>query len=232
MSTRIVAIIPARGGSKGIPRKNLKPLDGKPLVAYSIETAKAASLIDRVFVSTDDAEIAEVATYYGAETIRRPTEISDDLSSSEAALLHGLEQFQVKEGSLPEVLVFMQCTSPLTAPEDVDGAVRALLDEAADSALAVTPFHYFLWKKDIDGNAVGVNHDKAVRLMRQQRQVEYLETGAVYAMRVAGFMKYKHRFFGKTVLYVIPTERVLEIDESHDFDLAEMRLQHNRGKAG
>jgi N-acylneuraminate cytidylyltransferase len=218
-----LAIIPARGGSKGIPRKNVLPLGGKPLLAHTIHAARAASRVTRVLVSTDDDEIAEVALRYGAEVVRRPPELAGDTASSEAALLHALDALLEGEGYAPDLLVFLQCTSPLTAPEDIDGTVAALIDAQADSALAVTAFHYFLWSQDGD-EARGVNHDKRVRLMRQQREPEYLETGAVYVMRTAGFRAARHRFFGKTVLFDTPVERRLEIDEPEDFRIAEERI--------
>ena len=223
-----IAIIPARGGSKGIPRKNLQPLAGKPLVAHTIEQARAAHTIDRVLVSTDDAEIGAVAQHDGAEVIWRPAAISGDTASSEAALLHALDALQQSEEAVPELVVFLQCTSPLTRAADIDGAVHALLAEEADTALAVTPFHYFLWQQDEQGNAVGVNHDKTVRLLRQQRAPQYRETGAVYVMRTAGFRQAKHRFFGKTALYIMPAERCLEIDEPFDLQVAEWLLQRQR----
>jgi len=224
----ILAIIPARGGSKGIPRKNILSISGKPLIAHTIECALNTSIIDRVVVSTDDPEIAAVSKQYGAEVVLRPIEISGDLASSEAALLHTLDYLKKNEGSDPEILVFLQCTSPLTLPEDVEGTIRALVDEDADSALAVAPFHYFLWRQDSDRNAVSINHDKNFRPMRQEREPQYIETGAVYAMRTEGFFKAKHRFFGKTAIYVMPAERRLEIDEPVDFEIAEViiRKQH------
>lgn len=216
--TGTVAIIPARGGSKGLPRKNVLPLAGKPLVAHNIDAARAARLVDRVVVSTDDPEIAAVARAYGAEVVDRPAELSGDLASSEAALLHALAVLS-DQGYHPDVLVFLQCTSPLTTPEDIDAAAAAVI-EGADTALTVTPFHYFLWT----AAGEGVNHDKSVRLMRQQREPEFLETGSVYAMRVAGFLETRHRFFGRTAMVEIPVERRLEIDEPADFRLAEERM--------
>jgi N-acylneuraminate cytidylyltransferase len=219
-----LAIIPARGGSKGIPRKNVLPLAGKPLIAYGIEQARRSRFITRLVVSTDDAEIAAISQRYGAEVVWRPAEISGDSASSESALLHTLAYLHQVEGYQPEILVFLQCTSPLTLAEDIDGTIQALLDEKADSALAVIPFHYFLWKREGD-DAVGINHDKHYRPLRQERPPQYLETGAVYVMRVAGFLQAQHRFFGKTALYVMPSERRLEIDEPVDFKIAEVLLR-------
>jgi len=223
-----LAIIPARGGSKGIPRKNVLPLAGKPLIAYNIEQARRSQFIRRVVVSTDDAEIAAVARQYGAEVIWRPAEISGDSASSESALLHALEQLRQQENYQPDLLVFLQCTSPLTLAEDIDGTVQALLEQQADSALAVIPFHYFLWRQE-PGDAVGINHDKRVRPLRQERQPQYLETGAVYVMRVPGFIQARHRFFGKTAMHVMPGERRLEIDDPVDFQVAEVLMQAQAG---
>ncbi len=228
--SNVLAVIPARGGSKGIPRKNVLPLAGKPLIAHTIAAARAAPSVGRVVVSTDDAEIAAVSRQYGADVVMRPAELAGDLSSSEAALLHVLDALEADEGYRAEVLVFLQCTSPLTAPEDIEQTARAVLD-GADTALAVAPFHYFLWKRDASGAAVGVNHDKSVRLMRQQREPEFLETGAVYAMKVEGFRQAKHRFFGRTAMVETPTERRLEIDDPEDFRLAEERIARLRRQA-
>lgn len=220
----ILAIIPARGGSKGIPRKNIRPLAGKPLIAYNIEQALRSRFITRVVVSTDDAEIAAVARQYGGEVVWRPAEISGDTASSESALLHCLEHLQQAEAYHPDLLVFLQCTSPLTLAEDMDGTLQALLDQAADTALAVIPFHYFLWRQAGE-DAIGINHEKHIRPLRQERQPQFLETGAVYAMRVPGFLQARHRFFGKTALYEMPTERRLEIDDPVDFQVAEVLIR-------
>ncbi len=184
-----LAVIPARGGSKGIPRKNILPLLGKPLIAYNIEQARRSRLVSRVVVSTDDAEIGAAAVHYGAEVVWRPAEISGDSASSELALLHTLEHLQQVEGYQPDLLVFLQCTSPLTLAEDIDGTIQAMLDQAADSALAAIPFHYFIWQAGESGEATGVNHDQRHRPLRQERQPQYLESGAVYVMRVPGFLQ-------------------------------------------
>ena len=226
-----IGIIPARGGSKGIPRKNVRSLCGKPLVAWVIEAALASGHLDRVVVSTDDTEIAQLSQRYGAEVVMRPAELADDKASSESALLHALDWLEQAEGYVPDLLVFLQCTSPLTLAEDIDGTVQALLNEQADSALAVAPFHYFLWQQDSSGDAAGINHDKRVRLRRQDREPQYQETGAVYVMRTQGFRQARHRFFGKTALYVTPPERCLEIDELVDFQIAEVLIrERERGR--
>ncbi len=220
-----LAIIPARGGSKSVPRKNLLPLAGKPLIASTIEAALQAATVSRVVVSTDDAEIAIVSEKHGAEVVWRPDEISGDRASSESALLHVLEHLKQRESYWPDLVVFLQCTSPLTTGEDIDGCVRKLLEEDADSCLSVAAFHSFLWRNTPDNSAEGINHDKSFRPRRQEMEPQFRETGAVYVMRTEGFLAAKHRFFGKTVLYVVDGERCLEIDEPVDVEIAEVLLR-------
>jgi len=222
---RCVAIIPARGGSKGLPRKNVLPLAGRPLIAWTIDAALRAERVGRVIVSTDDPEIASIGGRYGAEVIMRPESISGDLASSEDALLHALNALQEDNRGLPETLAFLQCTSPLTEPADIDGTVALVEDGGADTALAAVDFHYFLWREDKTEGACGINHDKSVRQMRQERDPQFLESGAVYAMRTDGFMEHRHRFFGRTALHEMPLSRRLEIDEPVDFEMAEVLLR-------
>lgn len=220
-----IAIIPARGGSKGVPRKNVRPLAGKPLIAHTIAAALAAIRVDRVIVSTDDDEIAAVAVAAGADVVRRPAAISGDTASSEAALLHVLDTLARSGTHLPATVVFLQCTSPLTSAADIDGTIDALDANAADCALAVAPFYHFLWRTDASGAASGINHAIHNRPRRQDMEPQYLETGAVYAMRTEGFLAARHRFFGRVALFVQAAERCLEIDEPLDFVKAEVMVR-------
>jgi N-acylneuraminate cytidylyltransferase len=203
----------------GIPGKNLKRIGGTTLVARSIIAAKESRFSMQIIVSTDSPSIASEASLYGADVCLRPPEISGDRSSSEEALLHVLENLSNAGEPQPGILVFLQCTSPFTNGEDIDLVVQKLIDENADSALSVVPSHSFLWRPGELG-WTGVNHDMAVRHMRQERAPEYSETGAVYVMKVEGFLEAKHRFFGKTVGAVLPDSRHIEIDEPKDLKLA------------
>lgn len=222
---KAIAIIPARGGSKGLPRKNVLPLCGKPLIAWMIEAALAASSIERVVVSTDDPEIAKISCRFGASVVMRPPEISGDRSPSEEALLHALHELGVAEGPL----AFLQCTAPLTLPEDIDGTLALLA--RADTAVTAAPWHRFVWRDSPQG-ALPLGHEKERRPMRQEREPEYVEVGAVYAMTAQGLLRYRRRFYGTTALYVVPPERGLEIDDETDFLLAEalLRRRLDRGK--
>jgi N-acylneuraminate cytidylyltransferase len=213
---KVLALIPARGGSKGIPGKNLRRVGGITLLARTIRAARGATQVNRVAVSTDDPAIAAEARAEGADVIDRPADISGDTASSESALLHALDYLATTEGYHPELLVFLQCTSPFTQAADVDDLVGRLLDSGADTAFTASPFHGFLWREVPGGGMAGVNHDAAHRPRRQERAPEYLENGAIYVMRVAGFLKARHRFFGHTVLSVMPQARSMEIDEPDD----------------
>lgn len=227
---RAIAIIPARGGSRGIKRKNLRSVGGLPLVAHSILAALGSSHIEKVFVSTDDEEIASVAKRHGAEAIMRPAEISGDTASSESALLQVLEVIEKKEGVLPETLVFLQCTSPLTLSSDIDGLLQSMKEAGADSAFSAVNSHRFLWRPDPAEGAVGVNHDKRFRPRRQDLGVQWEENGAIYAMKIEGFRQAKHRFFGITVAHEMPEIRSLDIDEAHHLVLAEALYHHLHGE--
>jgi len=227
-----VAIIPARGGSKGVPRKNIRPLCGRPLIAWTIEAAQKAARVGRIVVSTDDPEIAAVSRAMGAEVLRRPDPLATDEASSEAVLEHALTELGIRRGAL----AFLQCTAPLTLPQDIDGTLALLAD--ADTAFTVTPWHGFPWQTagpgagatgapagPISGPLAPVGHNAQTRPRRQERRGIYLEVGAVYAMDVAGFLRARHRFFGRTRAYVIPKERGIEIDDDTDFLLAETLLR-------
>lgn len=214
----VLVVIPARGGSKGVPGKNLARVGGVPLVARAVRAAVAAG-VGAVVVSTDDDAIAAVAESAGARVVRRPAELAGDTASSEAALRHALDDHEARFGRVVEVLVMVQCTSPFVTASEIAECVAAVLD-GADSAFAAAASHGFLWRRDESGEAVGVNHDRAARPRRQDRTPEFLETGAVYAMRADGFRRSNHRFFGRTVLVETEPGRVLEIDEPADLERA------------
>jgi len=208
-----------------VPRKNVRIVAGLPLIAWTIRAAQAARRVTRVVVSTDDDEIAAVSKRFGADVVRRPAELSGDTASSESALLHVIEHLRTTENYAPELIAFLQCTSPLTLPEDIDGTIAALSEQSADSALSAARFFHFVWRTEPAQGAVGINHDKRVRPRRQDRQPEYLENGAVYAMRTEAFLAARHRFFGKTALYEVDAARALEIDGPDDFLAGELMLR-------
>ncbi|MFF8567529.1 cytidylyltransferase domain-containing protein [Streptomyces albidoflavus] len=216
---RVLAVIPARGGSKGVPGKNLAEVGGVPLVARAVHACRTARLVSEVLVSTDDPAIAEAARAAGATTVERPAPLSGDTATSEAAVLHALDTDETRHGRLADVVLLVQCTSPFLTADDVDGVTAAVL-EGADTAVTAAPFHGFLWRDLATGatpsSGHGVNHDAAHRPRRQDRPEDLLETGAAYAMRGDGFRAVRHRFFGRTALVRTDPARVLEIDDPHD----------------
>ncbi|RXS83630.1 MULTISPECIES: acylneuraminate cytidylyltransferase [Streptomyces] len=226
MSPTVVAVIPARGGSKGVPAKNLAAVGGVPLVARAVRECRAARLVTDVVVSTDDAGIAAAARGAGAVVVRRPGDIAGDTATSEAAVLHAMDAYEAEQGTTVDAVLLVQCTSPFIVREDIDGVAAAVVEDGADSALTVAPFHGFVWR-DAEAQVAGegdapadgghgVNHDKSFRPRRQDRPQDLLETGAAYAMDAAGFRTSGHRFFGRTELVRTDPARVLEIDDPHD----------------
>lgn len=222
----VLAVIPARGGSKGVPAKNLARVGGVPLVVRAVRACLASSEVTDVVVTTDAPAVAEAARAAGEalgesgrlHCVQRPEAIAGDTATSEAAVLHALDAYEAMRGRTVDVVLLVQCTSPFIAREDIDGVAAAVAHEGADTAVTVAPFHGFLWR---DGSAVedhnyGVNHDKSVRPRRQDRPEDLLETGAAYAMDAAGFRTHRHRFFGDTALVRTDPARVLEIDDPHD----------------
>ena len=185
-----LALIPARGGSKGIPGKNLQIVGGVPLIGRTVAAAKASTRVGRVVVSTDDDAIATAAKEYGADVVRRPTAIAGDKASSESALLHALDELE-QQKPLPERLVFLQCTSPFTHGAQIDRVLAALDTPGINSSFAVAPWHGFLWRADGEG----INHDPhQPRRRRQDLEPAFLETGAIYAMTTAAFRTSGSRF--------------------------------------
>lgn len=214
----VLAVVPARAGSKGIPGKNLRTVAGRSLVRRAVDSARRATRIDEVVVTTDGDAIAAEAVAAGAAVVRRPAELAGDEASSESALLHVLDAISTP---LPEVLVFLQATSPFIDPADLDAAVERVVNGHADAVFAATPSHAFLWRTAPDGTAVAVNHDAATRPRRQDREPEYRETGAFYVMRTAGFLENRHRFHGRVELAVVDGAGAIDIDDEADLALAE-----------
>ncbi|WP_062640600.1 N-acylneuraminate cytidylyltransferase [Streptomyces maremycinicus] len=232
---RVLAVIPARGGSKGVPAKNLAPVGGVPLVTRAVRECRATRLVTDVVVSTDDHAIAAAAREAGAEVVLRPAAIAGDTATSEAAVLHALDAHEALHGSSVDAVLLVQCTSPFLVRDDIDGVAAAVVEQGADTAVTVAPFHGFVWRDADDsgtdtgtgtgtdtgtdggfGGGFGVNHDKSFRPRRQDRPQDLLETGAAYAMRTRGFRTHGHRFFGRTELVRTDPARVLEIDDPHD----------------
>ncbi|MCS3493876.1 N-acylneuraminate cytidylyltransferase [Arthrobacter sp. JUb119] len=219
-----MAIIPARGGSKGIRLKNLREIGGKSLLGRAIESARSAAAVSDVVVSTDHEQIKAEALRYGARVIDRPADIAGDTASSESVLLHALANAE----SQPEITVFIQCTSPFIDPEDLDAAIAAVSSKRADVSFAAVADHGFHWGLDPQGEAVAVGHDKLHRPRRQDREPRFRETGAFYVMDTRGFREAGHRFFGKVRVHEVPAEHGIDIDTEADLLLAGLAVPATR----
>lgn len=215
----IVAIIPARGGSKGIPLKNIQPIGGIPLVSRSIRAARNSKYINEVYVSTDSDLIASVSHDAGAQVVVRPSDISGDTASSESALLYTLEHINKNS----DYVVFLQCTSPFTTSHQIDKCIERIINQDADSCFATVSNHRFLWKylENCDDIVEGINHDGRNRKRRQDLAPEFMETGAIYVMKTEKFLTEKTRFCGKIVNCNFDDESLaFEIDSPFDLLVA------------
>lgn len=227
--TNIIAAIPARGGSKGIPRKNIRLLCGKPLIAYTIEAALGSKYIDRVVVSTEDEEIAKIAREYVAEVIERPQELADDFAPTEPVLEHVFRYMKEAEGYQADVIVLLQPTSPLRNSQHIDEAIETFFSNKYDSLLSVCPSHAFLWKTDRK-KVYSVNYDFRNRPRRQDRHPEYRENGAIYITKYDILSNEHNRLGGKIGIYIMPPEDSWEIDTEFDFWLCEQLITFQRSR--
>ncbi|MGV9681473.1 cytidylyltransferase domain-containing protein [Streptomyces cellulosae] len=174
---RVLAVIPARGGSKGVPAKNLAPVGGVPLVARAVRECRAARHVTDVVVSTDDAAIAETARQAGAEVVLRPADLAGDTATSEAAVLHALDAHEALHGARVDVVLLVQCTSPFLTREDVDGVAAAVAHGDADTAVTVAPFHGFVWRETTATTAAMTTAVAATELAEMAAELAETATG-------------------------------------------------------
>jgi CMP-N,N'-diacetyllegionaminic acid synthase len=223
----ITAIIPARGGSKGIPHKNVLPFCGHPLIAWTISTALRSECVDTVYVSTDDEEIGAVAMKYGAGVIRRPAELATDSSTSESALLHASQELG-NRGAEPETVVFLQATSPLREASEIDEAVRHMSQENLDSLFSASePEDFLLWTEDSAGLR-SLNYDFASRKRRQDGpsgQRVLVETGSFYITKTAGLLRHGNRLWGRIGYWPVAFWKSFEIDSLEGVVLCEALMR-------
>jgi len=216
-----VAVIPARGGSKGLKNKNIYPVAGKPLLAWTILQALASASIDRVFVTTDDEAIAKAASGYGAEVIVRPPELAGDKASSESAIQHAAGVIERDYRMAIETIVFLQATSPLRKPGDIDKAVERFHQEGADSLISVTRADDLTLWESRDGQWESVNFDFRNRGMRQDRPSQFIENGSIYIFKPSILASFGNRIGGKLTTYEMEFWQTWEIDTIEEIDLIE-----------
>ena len=226
----VVCVIPARGGSKGLPGKNIKALCGKPLIAYTIEQAKQSRYIDRVIVSTEDEAIAQISLKYGAEVpFMRPKELAEDSVATVDVLLHAIHWLEDKQ-YLFDILVLLHTTTPMRSVEDIDHSIANLVEEKADNIFSVTEAHrnpYF--------NMVEINKNGYAALAKQGNFTTRQAAPLIYDMNSSIYvwwkdiLKEKKRIFSdKTIIYVMPKERSIDIDDHIDFKIAEMMMSERK----
>ncbi len=235
MKPFVLGAIFARGGSKGIPGKNIKLLNGKPLIAYAIETAKAVKGIDAVIVSTDDEEIARVARQWGAEIpFMRPPELAADDAPELLAWRHAIDAYSQIKGIPVDVLVSVPATSPLRTPADVAQCLELLLASDADAVITVTEAgrnpYFNMVKLNGAGHASLVIASPQAIGGRQGTPKVYDMTTVAYAVRADLVRKGKRIFEGKVRAVVVPQERALDIDTPLDFELAEFLIKRKGTK--
>lgn len=218
----VLGLITARGGSRGLPGKNVLPLAGKPLIAWTIEAARAAARVDRVVLSTDDPTIADVARSHGCDVpFQRPQDLATDTAGSIDVVLHALD-------ALPGhgVIVLLQPTSPLRAPADIDATLAPVLDGSAPACVSVTeaeqPPH---WMYSLDaGRRLRPLLPKTGATRRQDLPATYVLNGAVYAADASWLRGTRSFVTAETVAHVMPPERSVDIDTALDLAFAELLL--------
>ncbi|WP_055668139.1 cytidylyltransferase domain-containing protein [Desnuesiella massiliensis] len=228
-SKRILAIIPARGGSKGIPRKNIKDLNGKPLIAYTIEEAKKSRYIDSIVVSTEDEEIAKVSKKYNAEVpFLRPKELSEDDTPGIEPIIYTIKRLQ-ESGDDFDYIMCLQCTSPFRKTEHIDDALKKLINEDADSIVSVcesevSPY----WMKKIkNGIMEDFLDDIPFYSRRQEIPTTYRLNGAIYIAKREVLLKNKNWYTKNTLAYIMDKKSSIDIDEMIDFNFSEFLMKED-----
>lgn len=232
----VVAIIPARGGSKGIPRKNIRDLNGKPLISYTIEEALKSKYIDRVIVSTEDLEIAKISKSFGAEVpFLRPKELAQDDTPGIEPIIHAINYLLNDEKYNFDYVMCLQCTSPLRNSNQIDEAIDEIYKKDADSAVSVcesevNPY----WMKVIkDGKMIDYISDNKFYARRQDLPTVYRLNGAIYIAKVGIILKNKNWYTDNTVPIIMDKISSVDIDDEIDFKFAEFLLKRgvdNNGK--
>lgn len=230
----ILCSICVRGGSKGVPKKNIKILNGNPLLFYTIDCAKKANFIDDIVISSDSDEMLEMGKNFGIEnTIKRPEKFATDSASKWDVFIHLVEEYERKTGKTVDYLVDLDVTVPLRKPEHIEGAIQMMLNN--DTDVVITGYEpernpYFNMMEITENNyAKIVKKSEKPIVCRQDAPVVYSLTPAVYVMKKSALYEYKHWSDAKCMIYEIPRENAIDIDTEFDFKLVEyiMKNQSN-----
>lgn len=228
MNEKVLAIIPARGGSKGIPRKNIKKLNGKPLIAYTIDEAKKSKYIHRVIVSTEDKEIAEISRKFGAEVpYLRPLQLSQDDSPTIDCVIHMINWLKEKENYTPDYVCLLQCTSPLRTFENIDGAINKAISLGMDGVVSiceaeVNPY----WTNVMDDDKLKYFIEEGEKITRRQDLPKvYRINGAIYLIKTNILLDKKTFETDNITGYIMSNESSMDIDTEIDFKVAELLMK-------
>lgn len=216
----ILAIIPARAGSKGVKNKNIKILAKKPVIQYSIESSLNSKYITKTVVSTENRQIASIAKKLGSQVIARPKNLATDKAKLEPVISQVLKQLETQENYVPDVIVLLQNTSPLRTSKHVDESIRIFLKRNFDSLLSVSSSHFFLWKRR-KYHVIPINYDPKHRPNRQDMKNEFVENGAIYITTYNAFKKTSCRISGKIGFYLMKAEDSYQIDSLDEFQFIE-----------
>lgn len=220
----VLAIVPARGGSKRIPDKNLQLIGGEPLIAHTLRHARYSSRVTGLCVSTDDDNIAAVAQKHGAQVVFRPPELASDTASSELALLHVLDDRRTRGIPDPDIVVFLQCTSPVRRSDDIDRAIEQFVSTDADTMFSACPNDRLIWKVGRNGPK-SINYDFRNRRRDQEMPAQYRENGSIYVFKPAKLREYKNRLGGRISIFQMDYWTSFQIDTPEHVRLIEWILQ-------
>lgn len=229
----IVAFIFARSGSKGLPRKNIKNFAGKPLIVWSIEQAQCISRVDKVIVSTDSEEIAEIAVMAGAEVpYLRPKNLASDIAPEWMAWRHALDKYKSSEGVYPKIMLSLPATSPLRALIDIENCLDVYEKENVDAVVGITdahrnPFFNMVVKNLNQELSLIMNSDRVIS-RRQDADCVYDLTTVAYAVKPEFIFKSESLFDGVVKSFYVPKERAIDIDTAFDFKVAEIIFKSER----
>ncbi len=228
---KILAVVPARLGSKRLPEKNIKMLNGKPLLAYTIDAIKKSQYINRFVVSTEDTNIAQIAQSFGAEIINRPKELASDESPTDDVIINVLEQLQKKEQYIPDIIILLQPTSPLRTTEDIDTAIKTFLDSSGESLVSVTEYdHTPYWAFRIEKGVLKPEFTKGSPKRSQDLPKLYRPNGSIFISRAQTFLEHRSFYTKQILSFIMPRERSIDIDDEFDFSIAEFLLRTSEGK--
>lgn len=232
-SKELLAIIPARGGSKGVPRKNIRELSGKPLIAYTIEEAKKSRYINRIIVSTEDLEIADISKKYGAEVpFLRPLEFASDFSPSIDAVIYTVNRLKAQEGYYPDLVCLLQCTTPFKRVKDIDGTIGKLLETGMDGAVSVCEAEshpYWMHKFNGDKLEMFIQQEQN-KLRRQDLPKVYRLNGAIWVVKTSRLLEERKMVLNNESGYIMEVEDSIDIDTELDFKFAELLMKERLTK--